>query len=128
MTAKIEKGLTVKTKNEVGALAKITKALSKAKVNMKALVAYAHGDQGIFYMIVNNQMVAKQKLGELGEVSESDVVVIEIADRVGTLNDVAEKVSAAGVDIDYCYVTADGKQALVVLATKDNAKAVEVIG
>jgi len=126
--AKQEKELIVKTKNKVGALAEITKVLAKAKVNLKALNAYEQGDQAIFYLVPNNIMVATQKLKELGcEVTEEDVVATEIADRVGALAEVANKLATAGVDIKHIYVTASGKEALVVIATKDNAKALEVL-
>jgi hypothetical protein len=123
------KQLGITLGNKVGLLAEVTGAISAAKVNITALCGYAMGDQGIFWMLTDGNAKAKKALSKLGgKIVEDDVVLIEMADKTGELKKIADRVAAAGIEIDYVYATAGAKtKTLCVMMTADNKKAIKVI-
>ena len=61
-------------------------------------------------------------------IAEEDVVSVEMPNRPGALQKVAEKIADAGIDIIYMYGTAGtGKSPVCVFKTVDDKKAIKVI-
>lgn len=123
------KQVAIAMEDRTGLLAEVTGALAGAKVNIQALCAYGMDNKAHFIMLTDSNAKAKRALSKLkGEVTEDDVVLVEMADKPGEMQKVADKVAAAGISIWYVYGSAGSKtRSLVVMATEDNAKAIRVI-
>ena len=127
--AKKIKQINFETKNKVGVLAAVSTALSAAKINIKAICAYAMGEKAYFMLVTNNNAKARRVLAKLkAKTAEDDVIAIEIPNKVGQLKKTAIKIANAGIDIQYMYGTAGaGKASVCILKTSNNTKALKVI-
>lgn len=127
--AKKVKQLNFMMPDRIGLLSQISSAISDAKVNITASCAYGMEGKAYFMMITDSNAKAKKALGALGvDVTENDVISVELLNKAGELQKVAKKIANAGVDINYMYGTAgSGKTSLCVFSTADDKKAVKVI-
>ncbi len=123
------KQVAIATKDKLGLMAEVSGALAGAKVNIQAVCAYGMDNKAHVIMLTDSNAKAKRALSKLGgEVTEDDVVLVEMADKPGELQKVTDKVAAAGINVWYVYGSAGSKtRSLLVMATEDNAKAVRVI-
>lgn len=114
----------------VGLLADITGALKQAGVNIRAICAYEFEGRGEFMMVTDDNAKATEAMTALGgQVEESDVVAVELPDRVGALDDVAQAIGAAGINILMTYATTGGGDtAAVILSTADDTRVLELLG
>lgn len=121
--------LHVITPNEPGIMGRVLGTLANAGVNLKALCAYAEEKKGIFYLITSDNKKAGKCLKALGyKVKSHKVVVVKIDDRIGAGAEIGALLGNAAIDIQYCYATSVGTgQALLVLKTNNNKKAVETL-
>lgn len=127
--AKLAKEITVQAGNQIGTLAKVTAPLKEAKVNIQAMCGWGEGNTGNILLLTDNNAQGIDALKKAGFApQEKEVVVANIPNRVGTLAEMAQKLSERGVNIQRCYITAAGPEALVVLSTADNKKAVAALG
>ena len=130
--AKVSAGkqLVFETADEVGMLAKVSKALADAGVNILAAKAYTKEGAGHFMVVTSdNAKTAESLKGQGIESSEKDVILLELENKVGALAEASNKLAAAGVNITHIAATAgEAPTSLVVLTTADNAKAMEVLG
>lgn len=127
--AKKSKQLSLTMPNRVGLLSEVTTALSGAKVDIRAICAYAMEDKAYFMLLTDSNAKAKKALSSAGaQIAEEDVVTVEMLNRVGELQKVAKKIADAGIDISYMYGTAGtGKSSICVFKTADDKKAIKVI-
>ena len=127
--AKKAKQLSFALSNRVGVLSKVSTALADAKINMYAICAYGMEKQAYFMVVTDKNAKAKKALGKLKKnIAEEDVITVEMPNRAGTLQKVAQKIANAGIDIIYMYGTAGtGKASICVFKTVDDNKAVKVI-
>jgi hypothetical protein len=127
---KEETELQVITPNEPGILGRVLGTLANAGVNLRALRAHAHGEEGIFLLITSDNEKAEKALKVLRyKVKTNKVVTVEIEDRIGSGAEIGALLGNAAVDIDYCYGTSIGSgRALLVFQTNNNKKAVETLG
>lgn len=124
----ITKEIHVITENRPGTLAKVAAPIKEAGVGITAACAWGEEKGAHFYFLTDNNGKAVEALKKAGlDPSEREVVTTTLTHKVGTLAEAAQKLGQAGVDIDYCYVTASGGSALAVFATKDNKKAASLI-
>lgn len=127
--AKLAKEITVETDNNVGTLSKVTGSIKEAGVNLLAVCGWGEEDKGTILTVTDDNAKAIEVLTQAGFApKEKEVILVEVAHRVGSLADVAHKLSEAGVNIIYCYVSATTSPALAVLSTRDNAKALAALG
>ncbi len=128
--ARIAQELRVAAPNAVGLLAKVCTAVADAGVDIIAVCGYAIEDKGYIMLVTKDNEKAAEALRSAGyELSEHEVVLVKLENKVGAGKGATSKIAEAGIDIRYCYATAsDGKYALTVFATGDNKKAVEVLG
>jgi len=126
--AKIAKEIHLETPNTPGTVAKVSAAIKEAGVNIRGLCAWGEGDKGNFMIVTEDNAKAIESLTKAGfQAQESDVVLLDLKNQVGTLAEAAQKLGTAGVNVNYCYVSTVGSDCLAVLSTGDNAKAVEVL-
>jgi hypothetical protein len=98
--------------NEPGKLAHICHTLAKAEVNICALtVLETWGGKSTVRLVASDTPRALACLEQEGvSALETEVLVIEAANKPGVLARIAEQLSAANVNIEYAYV-AVGQQA-----------------
>ncbi|MBU4311402.1 MAG: hypothetical protein KJ706_01630 [Candidatus Omnitrophica bacterium] len=106
--AKCSKGkeLIITTENKVGMLAEVTSAITGQGVNISAVCAYSMEGNAIFMLLTSDDKKAKSAAASKGwKVEESDVVVVELADKIGAVKEIADKLKAKGVNLHYIYGT-----------------------
>jgi len=121
--------LSFSMEDNPGLLSEITERLSKAKINISAICAYAVEDKAYFDMTTENNVQAKKALAGMGlKFEEETVIQVEIPNKTGELNKVAKIIADKGINIAYMYATASsGKTASCLFSTSDNAKALRLI-
>ncbi|MEN6521210.1 MAG: ACT domain-containing protein [Armatimonadota bacterium] len=109
--------------NRTGELARMTAHLARFNINIKAISTVDATDHAVIRMITNDADKAAAALLELNYgFIRSDVIVVEIPDRPGSLSELCAKLSAADINIRYIYgtVTPGGGVASAVINTDDN--------
>src|SRR5437588_2665478 len=114
--------LLVVLQDRPGTLADLGEALGKAGVHIDGISGMAVAGEGFAHILVEDASAARQALQGSGiEVrSESDVVVVDVQDRPGTLGEIARKMADAGVNITFGYLATDTR---LVLGADDVDKA-----
>ncbi len=101
------KQITVWVTDQPGVLAAVASALGEKKVNIQAVLAHTHLDQGAIHLVVDKPAAAKKVLAAKGwKTSEEDVVAVTLPDKPGTLAAVASRLGNAGINIQYAFVGA----------------------
>ena len=117
--------------NKIGTLADASQWLADKGVNIKAVCAFADSGKAHFLFITSDNKKAMEILrAKEVEVTEDEVVMVEMIDKVGTLKDVAKKLKNADVDIKHVYGTATitpNAPSIVVFNSDDNKKAINAI-
>jgi len=112
-------------------MAELSQWLADKGVNIKAVCAYAVEDKAHFLMITSDNRKAMEILkGKNMEVGEDEVVVVEMADKVGALKDMAKKLKNAEIDIKHIYGSTTGTAnavCSVIFDSEDNQKAINAI-
>jgi hypothetical protein len=103
------KDLTVTLEDRPGTLADLGEATGGAGINIEGLCATTGGDGAEVHVLVDDAVAVRAALAAAGiDVQrESDVLVIDIEDRPGTMGEVARRVAEAGVNITLAYATFD---------------------
>ncbi|MGE5237215.1 MAG: ACT domain-containing protein [Chloroflexota bacterium] len=127
--AKRVKQLTFMMPDRPGLLADVSAAIAAAKVNIASICAYAMEDTATFMLVTDGNAKAKKVIAKMGaDVTEQDVVVVEMPNRPGELEKVAEKVAQGNVNIHYLYGTSSsGKTGNCVFSSADDKKAIRLI-
>ena len=113
--------LTVVLTDEPGELAKLGQATGAAGVNIQGMCAFTGEGRGIIHLLVADG-AAERAAGALreagmGVADQRKVLVVDIADRPGSLGEMALELADAGVNIELLYTTYGGVK--VVIATDD---------
>ncbi|MBP5181098.1 MAG: ACT domain-containing protein [Clostridiales bacterium] len=123
------KQINVFLENEPGRLAEVTSALSKAKIDIRAVYVTDSTSYGILRLIVNQPDDAKIVLQSMGfTVSISHVIAVALKDVPGTLDQVLEILSSNGIQLEYLYafVGRASVDAVVLLRVDDREKTLEI--
>ncbi|MBO6194127.1 MAG: ACT domain-containing protein [Clostridiales bacterium] len=123
------KQINVFLENEPGRLAEMTKVLSEAKIDIRAIYVTDSTSYGIIRMIVNQPDDAKLELQTKGfTVSVSHVIAVELKDVPGTLDKVLGLLSGNNIQLEYLYafVGRASNDAVVVLRVDDRPKTLEI--
>ena len=92
--------------NKIGALADISEALAKSRVNIKAIsTEIKDASLGVIKLITDDEQAARKTLsmGDF-EFDEYDVVPVKLIDRPGELARLARGLANLGVDIESVFV------------------------
>lgn len=116
----------VALQNKPGALAKLTRLLGHADVNIEAIQGRSGRTESVVHFVPDSAEHATAVLRGNGVgFTTREVLLVNVLDEPGVLGDVALVMSDAGVNIDSVYVTTKG---LVVLGVDDYEGAVQVAG
>ena len=122
--------LSVLLENQKGALAAVTKILGEAGYNILALSIAEIDNFGVCRLILPGSEEAARLLRKKGyTVRENPVLVAEVPDRPNGLSHVLSIVQREDISLDYLYsfVRCTGKDALLIFAFSDLARAAEAL-
>ena len=118
------KQLTVFIENRSGRLSEVLGVLKEHKINILSLSLADTTEFGLLRLIVDNATLGKEKLTESGFSSLlSDVSIIQIPHKTGSLQELLKVIDENGVNIEYMYgLSIESDEAYVVLKASDIAK------
>ena len=118
------KQLTVFIENRSGRLSEVLNVLKQNDVNILSLSLADTTEYGLLRLIVDNAALGKEKLTENGFSSLlSDVSIIQIPHKVGSLQELLKVIDDNGVNIEYMYgLSIESEKAYVVLKASDVEK------
>ena len=123
------KQLTVFIENRSGRLSEVLEVLKTHNVNILSLSLADTTEFGLLRLIVDNAALGKEKLSENGFSSLlSDVSIIRIPHKVGSLQELLKIIDDNGVNIEYMYgLSIESDEAYVVLKSSDSLKIDEIL-
>ena len=118
------KQLTVFIENRTGRLSEVLGVLKENNVNILSLSLADTTEFGLLRLIVDNAALGKEKLTQSGFSSLlSDVSIIQIPHRAGSLQELLKLIDKGGVNVEYMYgLSVESKDAYVVLKASDCEK------
>ena len=106
------KQISIFLENTTGRLGDVTATLAKADINIRAISIADTADFGILRLIVNDYEKAVEVLNSKGFTTRvSDVAVVEIEDKPGSLAKLMELFQKLKINIEYLYASLEGKAA-----------------
>ena len=123
------KQLTVFIENRAGRLSEVLDVLKSNDVNIFSLSLADTTEFGLLRLIVDDAAKGKDKLTENGFSSLlSDVSIIQIPHKVGSLQSLLEVIDENEINIEYMYgLSIESDQAYVVLKASDAEKLDKVL-
>lgn len=118
----VVKELTVKIRNERGALADLCTKLAEKAVNIVGLMAPDQPGMAPVRVVVNRPEDAKKIFDSMGlKYTEQEVLDVRLTDKPGALGKITRKLAENGVDIRYAYATIlkGAGKANIILAVSD---------
>jgi hypothetical protein len=121
----VQQAIRVRLPNRPDELAKMSKWLAQAGVNIEAIAGVTRGEDGYLELLVNYPAVAAQTLKSAGiEFEEVQVALAWLPDRPGSLAKATEALSRAQINIESSYVVrTENNQVLVAFGTAQAEKA-----
>ena len=123
------KQLTVFIENRTGRLSEVLNVLKVNNVNILSLSLADTTEFGMLRLIVNNPELGKEKLNENGfSALLSNVSIIQIPHKVGSLQELLKVIDDNGVNIEYMYgLSIESEEAYVVLKASDGTKVDDIL-
>jgi hypothetical protein len=122
--------ISIFVENKEGRLAEVTAILRDAGVNIRALSLADTTDFGVLRLIVNDNEKAEKALKKEGfTVGMTKVMVVEVIDKPGGLNQILDPLSENEVNVEYMYAFSNPqcKNAVMVFRFDDYDKALKVL-
>ncbi|HII07885.1 MAG TPA: ACT domain-containing protein [Methanotrichaceae archaeon] len=124
------KQISLFVENKPGRMAKVSKTLSDAGVNIRALTVAEAGDFGVIRMVVDDPGNGYKVLHDNGfTVSETEVLAVEMKDIPGGLYEIVNTLGESDVNVDYAYafVTTKAERAMLIIRVDNLEKARQVL-
>ena len=124
------KQLTVFIENRTGRLSEVLSVLKNNGVNILSLSLADTTEFGLLRLIVDRPAEGKERLSENGFSSLlSDVSIIQIPHKAGSLQALLKVIDKNGVNIEYMYgLSIESDEAYVVLKASDIQKVDRILG
>lgn len=123
----LAKEIVVTVENKVGLLAGMSRILADHGINIEGVAGYEIGNEAKLMFVVSDTLRAKEALEKAGynKTKESEVIVVDLENKLGALKSITAKLAAGKIDIKYMYGTtcSEGCPGRIVLATGSNEKA-----
>jgi hypothetical protein len=120
--------LTLRLPNSPGALARVCDLVASERVNITAMMLEP---SGTMRLMVDNPTLAAGILKERHyEVTQREVLFVQLGNRAGAFAAVARMLAAAGINLEYVYATVPETQpqASVVIGVPDAIRAASAAG
>jgi hypothetical protein len=113
--------LSVALENVPGQLGRLCRVLVQADVNIRGISISDAADISTIRLLVSDPAAARKALREAGlPFVSQEVLVVELTDKPGALEDAAVRLGEAGVNVSYIYGTGCGTgRAILVLRVSD---------
>jgi hypothetical protein len=124
------KQVSVFLENKPGRLANVLSALERDKINVSGLTVMDSHEHSVLRLVTSDQARTKQVLKSLGiPYTESEVLLVELRNQPGAIAHVCEQLAAEHINIEYCYVSATGRngKTLGVFKVANAEKAIRVL-
>jgi hypothetical protein len=106
-----------------GELGRVANILSRAGLNIKTVAAMVIGNQGMARLVCDDVDSARHALQEANiRFEEKEVVTTLRENRAGELADVADKLAAAGLNVEAVYVVGLEGDLIELAVVCDDAK------
>jgi hypothetical protein len=105
-----------------GMLGEVADALGEKDVGIRAFMAAVMDGRGFVRVVVDKPAAARRIFAKHGwKTTEDEVVEVTVPDRPGALGEVADRLGAAGVNIQYAYLgtARSARQVNLYLAVTD---------
>ena len=125
------KQLSVFVENRTGSLMDVTKALTEAHINIRAVSSSDTPEFAILRLVVDKPEEARDYLLSKNFIVRiSEVIGVELQDEKGNLNHMLSILAEGQVSINYIYsfVIRDEKAPVMIFHTDDVEKAVCILG
>ncbi len=98
--------LSVYAQNQKGTMEHITRILKDEEINIWGSVANDSAEYGIIRMVVSEPDKAKEALEREGYLCKlTDVIGVEVEDKVGNLNLLLQALFESNIDVNYIYLS-----------------------
>jgi len=130
MSAEVAHQLSIFVANKPGVLGNVCDLLKKEKINIFAITTSDNRDYSLIRLIVDQPRRALDLLEDFGTlVQETDVIMIDGPNKPGTIAEMAHKLGAAKVNIEYLYCATppSAKAGLLIFKPSSVPKALKVL-
>jgi hypothetical protein len=119
--------LTIILQDRPGELARLGEVTGAAGVNIQGLAAFTGEGRGVIHVLVDDDAAGRavqelQRAG-MGVADQREVLVVDVADRPGSLGELARELAEANVNIELAYTTFGGVKIVIATDDLDNARA-----
>ena len=127
------KQLSVSLVNRPGRLSEMLGALSKEKVNFRALSVMDSGERGTVRFVPDDAVTAAKVLEKINiRFDPADVLLVEVPSQAGAFRKICEKLAVEHLNIDYAYCSFSSGRGvrggvLAVIKVNDLSKAQRVL-
>lgn len=122
--------ISVFMENKPGRLEHVTRVLTEADINIRALSLADTSDFGILRLILNNINTAEKALQNEGfTVRRTHVVAVEIPDRPGGMHGISKVLAEQNINVEYAYafVERSGENAIIIFKFDDIDRGIDVL-
>lgn len=126
----VRQQLSIFLKNEPGVLAKLCSDLTQKRIDILGMMVSDTVDHSVVRLLVSDPAKAIHVLESAWQlVVESDVLVIDLTNKSGALESLANRLAKARINIEYAYGTVGTreKKGVLVLRVSDTAKAIKIL-
>ncbi|HSW46135.1 MAG TPA: ACT domain-containing protein [Phycisphaerae bacterium] len=116
--------------NKPGVLAKVTRIIAQARINILAMTMTDSSEHGVLRLVGEDPDHLRKALSSLNlPTTETDVLMVTMANRTGALAEVCQKLADSHINIGYAYCTtgAGGGKTKGIFKVADNKKAMKVV-
>jgi hypothetical protein len=121
------KDFTVVLQDRPGELARLGEATGRAGIAIQGMCALTGEGRGVIHLLFDDEVApaARRALEEagMGVADEREVLVIDVAQRPGTLGGLARALGEANVNIELAYTTFGGIKLVIATDDMENARA-----
>jgi hypothetical protein len=119
--------VTVILADRPGELARLGEVTGAAGVNIRGMAAFTGEGRGVIHVLLDDDSVGRAvealRGAGMGVADEREVLVVDVADRPGSLGELARELADANVNIDLAYTTFGGVKVVIATDDLDNARA-----
>jgi hypothetical protein len=121
------KQISIFLQNKLGRFSEVATLLGASGINMQAFTVAENAEFGIVRLIVDNTDHALEVLrAHSFAANVTDVLLIDMPDVPGSLANYMERLTEAGLFIEYMYAFSQNGTARVIIKTNDMARARQV--
>ena len=125
----ISKQLSVFIENRQGRLGEVLGVLKNNNVNILSLSLADTTEFGLLRLIVSNPALTAEKLVKEGfSAMLTDVIAVRLPHEVGMLQKLLQALTSVGINIEYMYALATGKEnAAMIVKASDGEAAIKIL-